>query len=131
MSNNAFGSSFSDTYLNAYNEEQDVGAIFPNWESLENALKIYELEHQPKKKINDANHREKESKKVGCPWQLNAGCRKNVDAIIINKLIENHNHSLTPHRKEFASSLRSLSQEVLDDIKFLTQECNLGTKAQC
>ncbi|CAG8554327.1 14999_t:CDS:2 [Cetraspora pellucida] len=122
MSNNAFGSSFSDTYLNACNEEQDVffippslffsnfddlnllnecfdfynqtlsnhfnssqmtgesiqeqhnnyqkimqpfsehrsdeefdrddennyiiqvGAIFPNWKSLENALKIYELE---------------------------------------------------------------------------------------
>ncbi|RIB20484.1 hypothetical protein C2G38_2179178 [Gigaspora rosea] len=31
---------------------------------------------------------------------------------------------------EFAPRLRSLSQEVLDGIKFLTQECGLGTKAQ-
>ncbi|CAG8715179.1 9189_t:CDS:2 [Cetraspora pellucida] len=51
-----------------------VGAIFPNWESLENALKIYELEvgfknskeHQSKKNINDVNYRKRESKKVEC-----------------------------------------------------------------
>ncbi|CAG8751983.1 17169_t:CDS:2, partial [Cetraspora pellucida] len=53
-----------------------VGAKFPNWKSLENALKKYETE------------------------------------------------------KEFASSLCMFLQEVLDKIKFLTQECGFETKAQ-
>ncbi|CAG8752781.1 17240_t:CDS:2, partial [Gigaspora rosea] len=87
-------------------------------------------EHQPKKKIDSSDHRERESKKVGCPWQLNAGYRKN-DGIVITKLIEEHNHLLASYRKEFAPSLHLLSQEVLDDIKFLTQECGLGANAQC
>ncbi|CAG8836443.1 23768_t:CDS:2, partial [Gigaspora margarita] len=63
--------------------------------------------------------------------QLNASYYKSKNAIIINKLVEEHNYSLVPYRKEFALSLRSISQEVLDTIKFLTQECNLGIKAQC
>ncbi|CAG8577830.1 12513_t:CDS:2, partial [Gigaspora rosea] len=87
-------------------------------------------EHQLKKKIDATHSKDKLSKKIGCPWQLNAGYRKSENAIIINKLVEKHNHSLAPHRKEFALSLRSISQEVLDTIKFLTQECNLGVKAQ-
>ncbi|CAG8769188.1 666_t:CDS:2, partial [Racocetra persica] len=87
-------------------------------------------EHQSKKKIIDADHRERDSKKVGYLWQFNAEYRKNEGAIFINKLVDEHNHSLAPYRKEFAPSLRSLSQEVLDEIKFLTQECGLGAKAQ-
>ncbi|CAG8804462.1 16619_t:CDS:2, partial [Gigaspora rosea] len=55
--------------------------------------------------------------------------RKN-DGIAINKLIEEHNYLLAPYCKEFALSLHSLLQEVLDDIKFLTQECSLGANAQ-
>ncbi|CAG8542881.1 5408_t:CDS:2, partial [Racocetra persica] len=136
------------------------GATFCNWKSLEDTLKEYELkigfksikyrverdnsgeiirqyflcensgDHQPKKKADTTCQREKESKKVGCEWQLNAGYRKNLGAIVINKFVENHNHPLAPHRKEFAPRLRSLSQEVFDAIKFLTQECNLGAKAQ-
>ncbi|RIB27240.1 hypothetical protein C2G38_2161154 [Gigaspora rosea] len=74
---------------------------------------------------------ERESKKIGCQWQLNVGYQKISSEIVINKLVNNHNHSLALYRKEFAPSLRSFSQEVLDDIKFLTQECKLGTKAQC
>ncbi|CAG8820843.1 35076_t:CDS:2, partial [Gigaspora margarita] len=50
--------------------------------------------------------------------------------IVINKLVKNHNHSLALYRKKFAPSLHSFSQEELDGIKFLTQECKLGTKAQ-
>ncbi|CAG8651686.1 14865_t:CDS:2 [Gigaspora margarita] len=63
--------------------------------------------------------------------QLNASYCKSKNAIIINKLVKEYNHSLAPYRKEFALSLRSISQEVLDTIKFLTQEYNLRVKAQC
>ncbi|CAG8848810.1 882_t:CDS:2, partial [Gigaspora margarita] len=144
----------SDEESDCINEDIEYkiedGAEFPNWDTLERTLKKHELEvgfksikfrlkrdnngdiiqHQPKKKVIDADHRERDSKKIGCPWQLNAGCRKNVGTIFINKLINEHNHSLAPYRKEFAPSLHSLSQEVLDEIKFLTQECSLGAKAQ-
>ncbi|CAG8753701.1 3020_t:CDS:2, partial [Racocetra persica] len=81
----------------------EAGANFPNWKSLESALEKHELEvgfksikfrierdnngdiirryfvcenskeQQSKKKIIDADHRERNSKKVGCLWQLNAG----------------------------------------------------------
>ncbi|CAG8835812.1 7038_t:CDS:2, partial [Gigaspora margarita] len=65
-------------------------------------------ERQSKKKFVDTDHRDRESK----------------------KLVENNNHSLAPYQKEFAPSLCALSQKVLDEIKFLTQECGLGAKEQ-
>ncbi|CAG8640818.1 22693_t:CDS:2, partial [Gigaspora margarita] len=99
-----------------------VGAKFPSWKSLESALKRY--------KTNNANHRKRESKKVGCPWQLNIGFRKDINSIVVNKYIKNYNHSLTPYRKEFTPSLRTLLQDVLNEIKFSTQKCSLGAKAQ-
>ncbi|CAG8850630.1 25135_t:CDS:1, partial [Gigaspora margarita] len=122
------------------------GAEFSNWDTLERILKKHELEvgfksikfrlehdnngdiirryfvyenskeHQPKKKVIDANHRKRDSKKVGCPWQLNTGCKKNSGTIFINKLIDKHYYLLAPYRKKFAPSLRSLSQEVFDEI---------------
>ncbi|CAG8855740.1 18848_t:CDS:1, partial [Gigaspora margarita] len=46
-------------------------------------------------------------------------------------MVKNHNYLLAPYQKKFAPSLRALSQEVLDKIKFLTQEYGLGAKAQC
>ncbi|CAG8826717.1 2368_t:CDS:2, partial [Gigaspora margarita] len=51
-------------------------------------------------------------------------------AIVINKLVEDYNHSLAPYKKEFALSLCFFSQEVLDTIRFLTQEYCLRAKAQ-
>ncbi|CAG8499715.1 10935_t:CDS:2 [Gigaspora rosea] len=137
-----------------------IDASFPSWKSLENALKRCEVEiefksikyrvehdnngdiicryfvcenskeHQHKKNNNSTNHRKRESKKVGFEWQLNVWFRKDINSIVVNKLVETHNHTLVPYREEFAPSLRTLSQEVLDKIKFLTQECNLGAKAQ-
>ncbi|CAG8685399.1 13396_t:CDS:2, partial [Racocetra persica] len=101
------------------------GAEFSNWKSLENSLKKYEL----KIGFKSIKYRV-ESENVGCEWQLNVGYRKNINAIVVNKFVESHNHSFTPYRKEFAPSLCLLSQDVLDAIKFLTQECNLGAKAQ-
>ncbi|CAG8624634.1 17401_t:CDS:2, partial [Dentiscutata erythropus] len=80
--------------------------------------------------IYNKEQNDKLSKKIGCQWQLNAGFCKSENAVVINKLVEKHNHLLTPYRKEFAPSLHSFSQEVFDAIKFLTQECNLGVKAQ-
>ncbi|CAG8704427.1 23216_t:CDS:2, partial [Racocetra persica] len=60
--------------------------------------------------------------------QLNTGYQKN-DGIVINKLVETYNHTLASYRKEFAPSLRSLSQEVLDNIKFFTQKYSFGANA--
>ncbi|CAG8837665.1 43703_t:CDS:2, partial [Gigaspora margarita] len=90
-----------------------VGAAFSNWKSLEQALKKYEAKIGFK------------AIKFRMEWH-----RKDSDSIIINKLVENHNYSLALYQKEFAPSLRALLQEVLDEIKFLTQEYGLGAKVQ-
>ncbi|CAG8695496.1 12331_t:CDS:2, partial [Gigaspora rosea] len=118
----------SDKDFNCINEDVEYkiedSMEFPTWDTFERTLKKHKL------KIIDADHREKDSKKVGYSWQLNAECRKNIGVKVINKLINEYNHSLASYRKKFAPSLRSLLQEVLDKIKFLTQECGLGAKAQ-
>ncbi|CAG8850243.1 29112_t:CDS:2, partial [Racocetra persica] len=41
-----------------------------------------------------------------------------------------HNHSLIPHCEEFVSSLRRLSQDILDEIKFMTQKCEYNARQQ-
>ncbi|CAG8683284.1 600_t:CDS:2, partial [Dentiscutata heterogama] len=62
--------------------------------------------------------------------QLNVGYQKSINTIVINKFVERYNHSLAPHRKKFAPSLRSLLQNIFDTIKFPIQEYNLGAKAR-
>ncbi|CAG8726356.1 25306_t:CDS:2 [Gigaspora margarita] len=118
-----------------------VSTEFPSWKSLESALKRYEVEigfKSIKFRIeHDNNGRyfadtsKRESKKVGCLWQLNVGFRKDINSIVVNKFIEIHNHSLAPYREEFAPSLRTLSQDVLNEIKFLTQEYSLEQRPNC
>ncbi|CAG8818570.1 2359_t:CDS:1, partial [Gigaspora rosea] len=60
----------------------------------------------------------------------NASYRKTEQKIYINKFIEEHNHDFTLHHEEFAPSLRRLSQDVLDEIKFMTQKCEYNARQQ-
>ncbi|CAG8682435.1 22819_t:CDS:2, partial [Racocetra persica] len=77
------------------------GTSFLSWISLEKSLEYY-------------------GKKNG----------KTEQKIYINKLIEEHNHSLTPYREEFAPSLQRLSQNILDEIKFMIQKCEYNARQQ-
>ncbi|CAG8691879.1 35231_t:CDS:2 [Racocetra persica] len=65
----------------------------------------YSGDPKPKHNIDHTQARQTSSKKTQCPWRYNASYRKTEQKIYINKLIEEHNHSLTPHCEEFAPSL--------------------------
>ncbi|CAG8610890.1 11479_t:CDS:2 [Ambispora gerdemannii] len=111
----------SDNESDCGNENDEyiirVGATFPKWESLESALKKIRVRNWIKA-IKFRMERE------------NNGAIIHRYFVKIPKSINLKKDRQSFPCKEIATSLRSLSQEVLDDIKFLTQECSLGAQAQ-
>ncbi|CAG8849863.1 37652_t:CDS:1, partial [Gigaspora margarita] len=55
---------------------------------------------------------------------------KDINSIVVNKFIKNLNYAFVLYKEEFVSSLQTLSQDVLNEIKFLTQKYSLGAKVQ-
>ncbi|CAG8589685.1 10466_t:CDS:2, partial [Cetraspora pellucida] len=109
-----------------------VGAEFPNWESLKNTLKKYETEvgfKAIKFQIEHNNARTIVHQYFGCENSRECQSKKNllVQIIgiknpkrfaaygslmqVINKLVKNHNHTLVPYQKEFAPSLYTFLQK--------------------
>ena len=65
-------------------------------------------------------------------WHVNASCLKvnNSDfAIFINKIVNEHNHDLNIEAVAFKKDKR-FSNEMVNDIQFLTQHCKLGATTQ-
>ncbi|CAG8465672.1 34467_t:CDS:2, partial [Racocetra persica] len=87
-------------------------------------------EYKPKHTADFSQARQTFSKKTQCSWRCNASFRKTEGKVYINKLVEKHNHNLIPHHEEFAPSLRQLPQDVLNEIKFMTQKCEYGARQQ-
>ena len=72
------------------------------------------------------------TKKMSCPWRVNASCPKvnNPDsAVFINKIVNEHNHNLNIEAIAFREEKR-FSEEMMNDIQFLTQHCKMGVTAQ-
>jgi len=72
------------------------------------------------------------TKKMSCPWRVNASCPKmnNPDsAVFINKVVYEHNHNLNIEVIKFREEKR-FSNEIMEDIQFLTQHCKMGVTAQ-
>jgi hypothetical protein len=69
---------------------------------------------------------------MSCPWCVNASCPKmnNPDStIFVNKIVDEHNHDLNIETIAFRKDKR-FSDEMMDDIQFLTQHCKMGATAQ-
>ena len=76
--------------------------------------------------------RETSTKKMLCPWHVNASCPKvnNPDsAVFINKIVDEHNHVLNTKAIAFREDKR-FSEEIMDDIQFLTEYCRMEATAQ-
>jgi len=96
------------------------------------ARKTYKCRHgnkyEPKKKLDPTENRERESVCIECGFLLNASYRKRANLVYINKFIEEHNHPLSDSEllQQFAPSLRKITTDVKEEIKFFVQECHLG-----
>ncbi|GBC30151.1 hypothetical protein GLOIN_2v1766627 [Rhizophagus irregularis DAOM 181602=DAOM 197198] len=68
------------------------------------------------------------TKKIGCPFVVNASCPKLKNPekyVIINKIVEQHNHSLDVSIVEFEDS-RKFTDSMIEYIKFMTVSSKLS-----
>ena len=76
--------------------------------------------------------KETSTKKMLCPWHVNASCPKvnNPDsAVFINKIVDEHNHDLNTEAIAFRED-KKFSEEMMNDIQFLTEHCRMRATAQ-
>ncbi|CAG8541922.1 19531_t:CDS:2, partial [Gigaspora rosea] len=69
------------------------------------------------------------TKKILCPWHLNVSCPSNDSEIAVNTIVNEHNHELSIESIQFQQD-KIFNQDILDDIKFMTEHCNMGATAQ-
>ncbi|CAB5367005.1 unnamed protein product [Rhizophagus irregularis] len=92
--------------------------------------RTYICEHG--KKYTSNSNKDTSTKKISCPWRLNASCSKENNpnsSVFINKVVDEHNHELNIEAIAFRESKR-FSNEILEDIQFLTNHCKMGATAQ-
>ncbi|CAB4403808.1 unnamed protein product [Rhizophagus irregularis] len=92
--------------------------------------RTYICEHG--RKYTSKSTKETSSKKIACPWHINASCPKVNNpgsAIFINKIVDEHNHDLNVKAVAFREEKR-FTDEMMDDIQFLTQNCKMGATGQ-
>src|SRR5256885_7962532 len=84
------------------------------------------------KKYTSKFNKNTSTKKMSCQWHVNASCPKenNSDsAIFINTIVDEHNHDLNIKVVAFRED-KKFSDEIVDDIQFLTQHCKLEAITQ-
>ncbi|CAB4463839.1 unnamed protein product [Rhizophagus irregularis] len=100
------------------------GRKFESWEACENFIIIRTYESN--------STRDTVTKKIGCPFVVNASCPKlktPEEYVIINKIVEQHNHPLDVSIVEFEDS-RKFTDSMIEDIKFMTVSCKFGATVQ-
>ncbi|CAB5216084.1 unnamed protein product [Rhizophagus irregularis] len=100
------------------------GRKFESWEACENFIIIRTYESN--------STRDTITKKISYPFVINTSCPKlkNLEKyVIINKIVEQHNHSLDVSIVEFEDS-RKFTDSMIEDIKFMTVSCKFGVTAQ-
>lgn len=60
----------------------------------------------------------KGSKKQGCMWQININVRKSSPIATVTLFNNEHNHEISKETIQFATSYRSFSEEITEQIKF-------------
>ena len=84
------------------------------------------------KKYTSKSNKDTSTKKLSCPWHLNASCPKgnNPDSLIhITTVVDEHNHELNIEGAAFKEEKR-FSDEMMEDVQFLTNNCKMGATAQ-
>ncbi|RGB23426.1 hypothetical protein C1646_774512 [Rhizophagus diaphanus] len=84
------------------------------------------------KKYTSNSNKNINTKKISCPWHLNASCSKENNpnsSVFINKVVDEHNHELNIKAIAFREGKR-FSNKMLEDIQFLTNHCKMAATAQ-
>ncbi|CAG8642836.1 18839_t:CDS:1 [Racocetra fulgida] len=92
--------------------------------------RTYICEHGRNYETN--SEKETSTKKILCKWHVNASCPKLKNpnsAIFINTIVDEHNHLLNVDAITFETE-KKFSIEMIEDVKFLTQHCKMGSIAQ-
>ncbi|CAG8795668.1 3116_t:CDS:2 [Gigaspora margarita] len=120
-----------------------TGKVFENWEQWFTVVKdrVYREEGIVRRRTYICQHgrnygstskKKTSTKKISCPWHVNASCPKVKNpnsTIFINTIVDEHNHQLSVDAIAF-ECVKRFSEEMLEDIKFLTQHCKMGATAQ-
>jgi hypothetical protein len=137
-----------------------IGCIFNSWESVDNIMEAYGKKngftiikkrlmwhedgnirhrsfgcefggcHHPKKQIDINKHRDRKSKRQQCAWNANFNCPQNSQKIVLTTFNDSHNHALFPNTEEYSPKYRCISDDVLEEIQFLTKYGNLPINVQ-
>src|ERR1051325_3473993 len=86
--------------------------------------------YQPKKHVDINNHRDRKSKRQQCAWNANFNCPQNSQSITLTTFNDSHNHALFLDTEKYSSKYRHISDDVLKEIQFLTQNGNLSITTQ-
>ncbi|CAG8496180.1 27303_t:CDS:2, partial [Dentiscutata erythropus] len=124
-----------------------VGKTFENWDQVEKFMKKYAAikghgvwiggggrintaTHQILKRSYLCRHAGKPPKnmqpngtscRVGCPWKVNIWTKKDKNCLEVTTMNDQHvGHELQPLASRFDPTLRKLSKEIVEEIRFLT-----------
>ena len=69
--------------------------------------------------------------RVGCPWKLNIWAKKDKNYLEVTTFKDQHvGHELSPLASQFVPTLRKLSEEILQEIHFLTVVAKVNATVQ-
>ncbi|CAG8797605.1 17726_t:CDS:2, partial [Gigaspora rosea] len=81
------------------------------------------------KNMNQSLSKKTFTKKISYLWHLNVSCPSNNGKITVNTIVNEHNHELSMESIQFQQD-KIFNQDILDNIKFMTEYCNMGATAQ-
>ena len=85
-------------------------------------------EHVSNQVIDLSRQRNRNSRKISCPWHINLSKKKSASVITITSVIGEHNHQMQPDIALYALKYRKLSPEILETIEFYVTKGNMGSK---
>ncbi|CAG8782333.1 9434_t:CDS:1, partial [Gigaspora rosea] len=80
------------------------------------------------KVVDLSRQRNKNSKKISCPWHVNLSKPKMFAVVIITSIIGDYNHQMQPDVMLYAPKYRKPSPEILEIIEFYIIKGNMGSK---
>ena len=121
-----------DSFMNDFGKRKGFGIIKDRVTKEGDKIRrrSYICEHG--KKYSTNSKKETSTKKLMCPWRVNASCPHENNpgsAIFITKIVDDHNHVLNIEAVAFRDEKR-FCDEIMEDIQFLTEHCKMGVTAQ-
>ena len=121
-----------DSFLNDWGKNKRFGIIKDRVTKERGFIrkKTYICEYG--KKYTSKSNKDISTKKLSCPWHLNASCPKgnNPDSLVyVTTAVDEHNHELNLGAVAFKEEKR-FSDEMMEDVQFLINNCKMEATAQ-